>query len=79
MHVLVGAQPHLQTNLLDFLGSLPAERLGTWACVGWDNALKDAASLDRYKDMQKDWLNTGSKELKAFVAARLQVPAGRVQ
>jgi hypothetical protein len=41
MDVLVRAQPHLQTNLLDFLGSLPPERLGTWACVGWDSALKE--------------------------------------
>lgn len=75
MDVLVRVQPHLQANLLDFLSSLPAERLGSWACAGWNSALRDPTALQRYEEMQKEWINTGSTELKAIVAARLQLPS----
>ncbi len=36
--VLVKAQPALQGNLLDFLEGLPRNRLGPWACSGWEGA-----------------------------------------
>ena len=39
--VLVKAHPTLQGNLVDFLEALPRDRLGPWACSGWEGVLKD--------------------------------------
>jgi hypothetical protein len=73
MEVLVRAQPQLQNNLLDFLESLPADRLGAWACTGWNNAIKEPSSVERYRKMQEVWTTAGSKELRVIAAARLQI------
>lgn len=37
--VLVKAQTQLQSNLLDFLESLPLDRLGPWAAGGWEGVV----------------------------------------
>ena len=72
MVVLVRAQPSLQTNLLDFLDSLPANRLGAWVCGGWASALKDPAAVKRFDQLLEGWSKNGSTMLKATAASTLR-------
>lgn len=70
--VLVRAQPSLQTNLLDFLEALPANRLGAWVCSGWTSALKDAAAVKRFDQLLEAWSKNGSSILKLTAANTLR-------
>jgi hypothetical protein len=70
--VLVRAQPPLQPNLLDFLEALPAAHLGPWACGGWGNTLKDAASNKRFDQLLETWSTTGGTLLKTVAANALR-------
>jgi hypothetical protein len=63
--VLVKAHPILQGNLLDFLEALPRDRLGPWACSGWEGALKDLDSTQRFDRILLAWGNEGGPMLKA--------------
>lgn len=72
MVVLVRAQPSLQTNLLDFLDSLPANRLGAWVCGGWASALKDPTAVKRFDQLLEGWSKNGSTMLKATAASTLR-------
>lgn len=72
MAVLVRAQPSLQSNLLDFLEALPAERLGAWVCGGWASALKDPAAVKRFDQLLEGWSKNGSTMLKATAASTLR-------
>lgn len=71
MEVLVRSHPELQNSLLDFFESLPADRLGTWVAAGWNSALREPEARARYKKAQEAWLLTGSKVLRAALAASL--------
>lgn len=57
--VLVKAHPTLQTNLLDFLESLPTDRLGPWAVSGWEGVIKTPDNTARYERLLLLW--SGSK------------------
>lgn len=62
--VLVKAQPTLQSNLLDFLEALPQDRLGPWACKGWESALKDPDVTQRFNRLLQSWAESGGAMLK---------------
>jgi predicted KAP-like P-loop ATPase len=72
MAVLVKAQPVLQNNLLDFLESLPGEKLGAWVCAGWDSAVKDPEMVKRFDKLLRDWSENGSTFLKASASGVLR-------
>ena len=72
MAVLVRAQPSLQSNLLDFLEALPAERLGAWVCGGWASALKNPAAVKRFDQLLEGWSKNGSAMLKVTAASTLR-------
>lgn len=72
MGVLVRAQPSLQTNLLDFLGALPTNRLGAWACSGWGKVLKDPSAVRRFDQLLDVWSKNGNSLLKAAAANTLR-------
>ncbi len=63
--VLVKAQPTLQGNLLEFLEALPMDRLGPWACKGWESALKDPEATLRFNRLLQSWAENGGPMLKA--------------
>ncbi|ORW32721.1 NTPase KAP [Mycobacterium paraense] len=63
--VLVEAHPALQGSLLDFLESLPRDRIGPWVCSGWDAALQDSEISQRFERLLQIWSNEGSTVLKA--------------
>lgn len=63
--ILVKAHPALQGELVDFLESLPYERLGPWACSGWEGALKDAEPMQRFNRLLQQWGRDGNTTLKA--------------
>jgi predicted KAP-like P-loop ATPase len=63
--VLVKAHPALQGNLVDFLEALPRDRLGPWACSGWEGVLKDADPAQRFDRLLQLWGTDGGTMLKA--------------
>lgn len=65
LEVLVKAQPSLQDSLIDFLESLPSDRLGAWACSGWEGVLTDAAVSERFNRLLETWSGQGGAMLKA--------------
>lgn len=52
---LVAAHQNLESNLLDFLESLPAERLGAWVVAGWGTVIKDSANIVRFDRLLESW------------------------
>jgi hypothetical protein len=70
--VLVKAHPALQGNLLDFLEALPRQRLGPWACSGWEGVIKDAGMNLRYDKLLESWNKDASQFLKAAAGAALR-------
>jgi len=74
--VLVKAHPTLQENLIDFLEALPQDRLGPWACSGWESALKDAEPTQRFNRLLQLWGKDGGAMLKAAANAVLRTRKG---
>jgi predicted KAP-like P-loop ATPase len=69
---LVEAHPSLQGTLVDFLEFLPRERLGAWACRGWDAALTDPAAVQRFENLLIQWRDHGGDTLRAIAGAALR-------
>lgn len=67
--VLVKAHPNLQSSLLSFLETLPANRLGPWAIQGWGSVITGADSTTRFQKLQESWKSSGSAMLKAAATA----------
>jgi KAP family P-loop domain len=72
MAVLVRAQPALQGSLLDFLEGLPRQRLGAWACSGWEGVIKDPEQNRRYDQLLEAWKTEGTAVLKGVASAALR-------
>lgn len=62
--VMVKAHPSLQGNLVEFLEALPCDRLGPWACSGWENVLKDPEASQRFNRLLQTWSKEGNTILK---------------
>ena len=62
--VLVKAHPSLQSNLVDFLETLPRGRLGPWVCKGWEGVLKEPEEIARFERILEIWSKEGSATLK---------------
>lgn len=74
--VLVKAHPSLQGNLVDFLETLPRDRLGPWACNGWESVLKDGDSMQRFERLLQAWGKEGDVMLKAAANAVIKTRQG---
>jgi len=74
--VLVKAHPTLQGNLVDFLESLPCERLGPWVCSGWEGVLKDLNASQRFDRLLDEWGKEGSPMLKVAASGVLRTRQG---
>lgn len=70
--VLVKAHPSLQSNLVDFLESLPPTRLGPWACKGWEGVLNDPDAIVRFERVLVSWSKDGSATMKAAASGVLR-------
>ena len=79
MAILVKAQPALQGNLIDFLEALPPQRLGPWACTGWEGVIKDPDQSRRYDQLLEAWKRDGSQFLKVAAGAALRTRNQGVQ
>lgn len=55
LKILVQAHPHLQNQLLDFLESLPKEKIGPWACTGWLRSMNDPVIKPRFEQLLSGW------------------------
>jgi len=71
--VLVKAHPVLQTNLLDLLDALPADRCGAWPVSGWNGVITEPANITQLNGIIERWEENGSKPLKAAAAASRKV------
>lgn len=76
MSVLVRAHPALQGGLLDFLEALPRDRVGPWACSGWEGVLKDAESTQRFDRLLLAWGKDGGTMLKVAASGILRTRQG---
>lgn len=74
--VLVKAHPTLQSNLLDFLATLPRDRLGPWVCGGWEGVIKDAEASQRFDGMLEAWRKEGGDMLKVAAQGVLRTRQG---
>jgi hypothetical protein len=74
--ILVKAHPVLQGNLVDFLEALPQDRLGPWACSGWEGVLKEAEPTQRFNRLLQQWGKDGNATLKAVAANVLRARQG---
>ncbi|MGA8139686.1 MAG: Qat anti-phage system ATPase QatA [Desulfobaccales bacterium] len=77
LEVLVRAHPNLQGHLLDFLEALPRNRLGPWACKGWERIIKDPDMIQRFDRLLQIWSESGGALLKAAAKATLTTRKGR--
>ncbi|MEK6409625.1 MAG: Qat anti-phage system ATPase QatA [Acidobacteriota bacterium] len=71
--VLVRAHQTLEGNLVDFLEALPRNRLGPWACSGWEGVIKNAELSKRFDQLLEAWSKEGSQFLKAAAGAALRM------
>ena len=74
--VLVRAHPPLQTNLLDLLEALPADRCGPWPASGWEGVIKDADAVARFEKLLQKWSTSQSTFLKTTASAALRTRKG---
>lgn len=74
--VLVKAHPTLQGNLLDFLEALPRDRLGPWACSGWEGVLKDPDANQRFDRFLQALSKDGAAMLKVVASGVLRTRQG---
>lgn len=74
--VLVKAHPALQGGLLDFLEALPRDRLGPWACSGWESVLKDVDAGQRFDRLLQAWGKDGGVMLKVAASGVLRTRQG---
>lgn len=70
--VLVRAHPTLQSNLLDLLEALPANRCGPWVATGWEGVIKDSDAVARFEKLLQEWSLSQSSFLKATATAALR-------
>ncbi len=75
--VLVKAHPTLQGTLVDFLETLPHDRLGPWVSSGWEAVLKDAEAKQRFEHLLDVWSRDGTTMLKTAAAGVLRTRRGR--
>jgi predicted KAP-like P-loop ATPase len=53
--ILVKAHPELQVYLLDFLESIPEEKLGPWIVSGWNDVIKEPGNVVRFNNLLQRW------------------------
>ena len=63
LSILVKVQPQLQSKLLDFLESLPIEKLGAWVVQGWNMVIVDNSQKSRFSDLLKTWAEKASDQI----------------
>jgi hypothetical protein len=68
LQVLVKAHPGLQPALLDFLGSLPSDRVGVWVVKGWSDTLTTPESSTRFERLLETWKGQETNRLLAAAA-----------
>jgi predicted KAP-like P-loop ATPase len=74
--VLVRAHPTLQGALVDFLDALPRDRVGPWACKGWEGVLKDPEASQRFDHLLQKWSEEGGQMMKAAAGGVLRTRQG---
>ena len=72
---LVRAHPTLQSDFVNFLDSLPVERLGPWAVTGWAGAIKSPEEKERIQRILQRWSVSKNAKLKPVALYALQTPS----
>jgi predicted KAP-like P-loop ATPase len=75
--VLVRAHPSLQSNLLDMLEALPADRCGPWPAAGWEGVIKEGESMARFERLLQGWTTSKNAMLKVTASTVLRTRKGR--
>lgn len=69
--IAIKVHPVIQGNLLDFLESLPYNRLGPWVCAGWGDVITETHAKQRFDRLLEIWSESGGQLLKATAKATL--------
>jgi len=70
LSALVEIHPHLQMRLVEFLESLPVERIGTWVTSSWGKAIKEEGPIKRFTSLRSSWASQ-SENRQLQTASRL--------
>ncbi|MHB0923716.1 MAG: Qat anti-phage system ATPase QatA [Bellilinea sp.] len=65
LSILVKVHPELQVYLLDFLESLPDEKLGPWVVSGWKEVIREPGIAERYNKLLQRWASGTNPGLRA--------------
>lgn len=79
---LVRAHPTLQSRLLDFLESLPTDKLGPWAVKGWEGVIQETEAKARLDRLFASWSaldNNGMLKAAASSVTQLNRRVGGVR
>jgi hypothetical protein len=72
---VVKNQPQLQSQLVSFLESLPADRVGAWVVRGWEGILREPEFLARFERLIAGWAaNAKNPGLKAAAKTVQKIP-----
>ncbi|MEO9146285.1 MAG: Qat anti-phage system ATPase QatA [Ginsengibacter sp.] len=71
LNTLVKAHSELQSNLLDFLDSLPLDKCGTWITTGWEAVLIDLGQKHRFSDLLGKWSKYEKNKLVSLTAKNI--------
>jgi hypothetical protein len=66
---LVRVHPTLQSSLLDFLESLPTDKLGPWVVKGWEGVIGDGAAKARFDELVTKWATTAKNPMLKIAAS----------
>ncbi len=66
---LVRVHPTLQSSLLDFLESLPTDKLGPWVVKGWEGVIGDSAAKARFDQLVTKWATTAENPMLKIAAS----------
>ena len=71
LNTLVKAHSELQSNLLDFLDSLPLDKCGNWITIGWEAVLIDLVHKQSFSDLLEKWAKYEKNKLVSLTAKNI--------
>lgn len=78
LSTLVEIHPHLQMRLVEFLETLPVDRIGAWSTSSWGKALSDKVPSDRFAILRKSWASqSGNKALQTAASLSDRIPKAK--
>ena len=63
---------------MEFLETLPVDRIGAWSTSSWGKALSDKVPSDRFAILRKSWASqSGNKALQTAASLSDRIPKAK--